>query len=106
MVVSETETSDKGTGNGAATDDGWAIKRTPNAMKFGRRSVYTIIRPHAKLQPIPRTFLCHLQNNISEVPRARASVVGSERTTERTGGTRTDASFMKTYGCDAHDAMR
>ena len=30
------------------------------------------------------------------MPRARASVPGSERTTERTGGTQTDASFMKT----------
>ena len=39
---------------------GWADKRTPNATKLGRRSVYTIIRPHDKLQPIPRTFLCHL----------------------------------------------
>ena len=29
------------------------------------------------------------------MPRARASVSGSERTTERTGGTRTDANFEK-----------
>ena len=40
--------------------NGWAIKWTPNATKLGRRPVYTIIRPHAKLHPIPRTFLCHL----------------------------------------------
>ena len=39
--------------------NGWAIKWTPNATKLGRRSVYTIIRPHDKLQPILRTFLCH-----------------------------------------------
>ena len=40
--------------------NGWAVKRVPNATKLGRQSVYTIIRPHDKLQPIPRTFLCHL----------------------------------------------
>ena len=40
--------------------NGWAVKRTPNATKLGRRPVYTIIIPHDKLQPIPRTFLCQL----------------------------------------------
>ena len=40
--------------------NGWAIKRAPNVTKLDRRSVYTIIRSHAKLHPIPRTFLCHL----------------------------------------------
>ena len=40
--------------------NGWAVKQTPNAMKLGRRSVYTIIRPHDKLQPIPRTFFLPL----------------------------------------------
>ena len=59
-AVSKTETSDEGTGNGTAIFNGWAIKWTPNATKLGRRPVYTIIRPHDKLQPIPRTFLCHL----------------------------------------------
>ena len=38
----------------------WGIKRTPNAMKFGRWPVYTTIRSHAKFQPIPRTFFGHL----------------------------------------------
>ena len=38
----------------------WGIKQTPNAMKLDRRSIYTIIRPHANFQPIPRTFSGHL----------------------------------------------
>ena len=38
----------------------WGVKWTPNAMKLGRRPSYTIIRPHAKFQPIPRTFSGHL----------------------------------------------
>ena len=45
--------------DGVATDGGWAVKRAPNATKLDRRSVYTIIRPHAKFQHIPKTFLCH-----------------------------------------------
>ena len=59
-AVSEAETSDEGTDGGTAMFNGWVVKRTPNATKLDRRSVYTIIRPHAKLHPIPRTFLCHL----------------------------------------------
>ena len=58
-AASETETSDEGTGSGTAMFNGWAVKLTPNATKLDRRSVYTIIRPHAKLQPIPRTFFGH-----------------------------------------------
>ena len=38
----------------------WGIKRPPNGTKFGRRLTYNIIRPHAKFQPILRTFLSHL----------------------------------------------
>ena len=38
----------------------WGVKRTPNAMKLGRRSIYTIIRPHVNSHPIPRTFSSHL----------------------------------------------
>ena len=38
----------------------WAIKRTPNAMKLDRRSIYTKIRPHANFQLIRRTFSGHL----------------------------------------------
>ena len=50
------KTSDEGTDSGTAKFNGWAIKWTPNAMKHGRRSVYTIIGPHDKMQPIPRIF--------------------------------------------------
>ena len=59
-TVSETETPDEYTDYIAVIFNGWAVKRTPNATKLGRRPAYTIIRPHDKLQPIPRTFLCHL----------------------------------------------
>ena len=59
VAVLETETSDEGTGSGTAMFNGWAVKWTPNATKLDRRSVYTIIRPHAKLHPIPRTFFGH-----------------------------------------------
>ena len=38
----------------------WGVKRTPNAMKLDRRSIYTKIRPHANSHPIPRTFSGHL----------------------------------------------
>ena len=40
--------------------NGWAFKRTPNAMKLDKRSIYTIIRPHANFKPNPRTFSDHL----------------------------------------------
>ena len=54
------KTSDVLTHYIVAIVNGWAIKRTPNAMKLDRRSIYTIIRPHANFQPIPRTFSGHL----------------------------------------------
>ena len=38
----------------------WAIKRTPNGMKLGRRPTYNTTRPHANSHPIPRTFPGHL----------------------------------------------
>ena len=38
----------------------WGIERTPNAMKFDRWTIYTIIRPHANFQPNPRIFSGHL----------------------------------------------
>ena len=38
----------------------WGVKRTPNAMKPGRRPTYNITTPHANFQPIPRKFLGHL----------------------------------------------
>ena len=54
------KTSDEKTGYVAAIVNRWGVIRTPNAMKFDRRSVYTIIRPHANFHPIPRTFSGHL----------------------------------------------
>ena len=59
-AVSETETSDELTDYNAAIVHRWGVKWTPNAMKLGRRPTYTIIRPHAKFQPNPRTFSGHL----------------------------------------------
>ena len=38
----------------------WDVKRTPNAMKLGRRSTDNKTTPHANFQPIPRTFSGHL----------------------------------------------
>ena len=38
----------------------WGVKRTPNAMKFGRQSTYTMTRPFSNSHPIPRTFSGHL----------------------------------------------
>ena len=37
----------------------WGVKRTPNAMKLGRRSTDNKTTPHANFQPIPRTFSGH-----------------------------------------------
>jgi len=73
---SEAENVRRSTNYNVAVVIRWGVKRTPNAMKFDKRSIYTIIRPHANFHPIPRTFSSHLQNNISDMPRARASVVG------------------------------
>ena len=38
----------------------WGVKRTPTAMKLGRRSTDNITTPHANFHPIPRTFYDHL----------------------------------------------
>ena len=73
--------------------NGWAIKRTPNAMKLGRRPTYNITRPHANSHPILRTFSGHLYNTISDMPRTRASVVGLRTDNGRNGEAGTDASF-------------
>ena len=54
------KTSDEKTGYIAAIVKRWGVKRNPIAMKLGRRRTYTIIRPHAKFQPIPKTFSGHL----------------------------------------------
>ena len=37
----------------------WGIKRTPNAMKLGRRSTNNKTTPHTNFQPILRTFYDH-----------------------------------------------
>jgi hypothetical protein len=53
-------------------------------------------------------FYSHLENNYITMPRARASVVGLKMVNDDNGEKReprTDASFMKTCGCNAHDAM-
>ena len=52
--------SDEKTGYPAAIVIRWGAKRTPNAMKLDRRSIYAKIRPHANFQLIPRTFSGHL----------------------------------------------
>ena len=54
------ETSDVLTDYIVTIVNGWAIKRTPNAMKLGRRPTYNIKTPHANFHPIPRTFSGHL----------------------------------------------
>ena len=56
----ETKNVRRYTGYTAALVNGWAIKQTPNVMRLDRRSIYTIIRPHANFYPIPRTFSGHL----------------------------------------------
>ena len=84
-VFETPKTSDDLTGYSAAIGIRWGIKRPPNGMKFGRRSTYNIIRPQANFQPIPRTFYPTYKNNISEVPRARASVSGLRTVDGRDG---------------------
>jgi len=59
-AVSETKTFDERPATIAAIDNRWAVKRTPNAMKLGRRSTDNKTTPHANFQPIPRTFPGHL----------------------------------------------
>ena len=75
--------------------NGWAVKRTPNATKLARRPVYTIIRPHDKLQPIPRTFYATYKIIFWRCHGRVRVCLDCEWTTERTGGNRTDASFEK-----------
>ena len=88
------KTSDDWTDYIAAIVNPWGVKRTPNAMKLGRRPTYNITRPHANSHPILRTFSGHLSNNISDVPRARASVVGLRTDNRENEETGTDASFV------------
>ena len=52
----ETENVRRVTGYTAAIVIRWGVKRTPNAMKLGRRSTDNKTTPHANFQPIPRTF--------------------------------------------------
>ena len=48
------------TGYTAAIVIRWGVKRTPNAMKLGRRSTDNKTTPHDNFHPIPRTFFGHL----------------------------------------------
>ena len=57
---SETENVRRLTGYIAAIVIRWGIKRTPNAMKLGRRPTYTTTTPLVNFQPIPRKFFGHL----------------------------------------------
>src|SRR3954463_4432725 len=50
------KTSDDLTDYIVAIVNGWGIKRTPNAMKLGKRSTNNKTTPHANFHPIPRTF--------------------------------------------------
>ena len=74
----------------------WGIKRPSNGMKFDGRSVGAIPRPLGKSWSIPRTFFLPLTKQGLRGAAGHVHVcLYSERTTDRTGGTRTDASFEK-----------
>ena len=71
----------------------WGFKQPPNGPKLDRRSTGGIPRPLGKPRAIPRKFNTRTQKQGLRGATARARGPGSERTTERTGRTRTDASF-------------
>ena len=54
------KTSDEKTGYTAAIVIRWGVKRTPNAMKLGRRPTDNKTTPHTNFHPNPRTFSGHL----------------------------------------------
>ena len=56
----ETENVQRLTDYNVAIVNHWGIRRTPNAIKFGRRPTDNIKRPHANSHPIPRTSSGHL----------------------------------------------
>ena len=72
------------------------IKRPPNGTKFDRRSTGDIPRPLGKSRSIPRTFIPLTKQDLrGGATGACECGLDSERTTERTGRTRKDASFEK-----------
>ena len=54
------KTSDDLTDYIVAIVNRWGVKRTPNAMKLGRRPTNNETTPHTNFHPIPRTFSDHL----------------------------------------------
>ena len=73
----------------------WASNGPPNGTKFDGRSTGDISRPLGKSRPLPGTF-SPAHETRSERGDGRVRVwLGSVRTTQRTGRTRTDASFEK-----------
>ena len=79
------KTSDYFTDYNVAIVIRWGVKQTPNAMKLDRRSIYTIIRPHANFQPNPRTFPATYKISFRTCHGRVQVCLGSERTTEGTG---------------------
>ena len=73
----------------------WSIKRTPNGTKLDRRSTGGVPRLLGKPRSIPRTFNTRTRNETRGGRWGTARGLDSERTTERTGRTQTDASFEK-----------
>ena len=73
----------------------WGIKRPPNGTKFDRRSTGDIPRPLGKSWPISRTFSVAHKTRTERGDGCVRECLGLERTTERNGRTRTDASFEK-----------
>ena len=72
-------------------------------MQLDRRSIYTLKRPHANFQPNPRTFSATYKI-IFRTCRGRVQVcLGSERTTDGTGGTQMNAIVFE---CSLHVTPR
>ena len=64
-------------------------------MELGGRPTDDKTTPHANFHPIPRTFSSHLQNNILDMPRVRASVSGLRMDNRENEEAGTDACFEK-----------
>ena len=73
----------------------WSIKRPPNGTKHDRRSTRGIPMPLGKPRAIRESLTPAHETRSERGDGARARGLDSERTTERTGGTRTDANFEK-----------
>ena len=80
------------------------IKRTPNAMKIDRRSIYTIVRPHTKFNPFREHFPATYKILFRTCRRRVPVCLGSERTMD---GTRRPGRMqvLKTCRCNADDDM-